>query len=213
MEYELSFVHYVTAEDSNEEAEYEGFRTENEPYKLVIDSVTKETATETGYSTYIVKYHLNCGIKSYVDIRERDGIAPFTWTMPVFSLCDYYSGLAGLSNQLDENGETETVLNWQEEEIKVYISEEKESNQEYSDWYQESEYIYSMVVYYQEERILKVTVPDDYDGMMLSVPKKGFEGQGKEAFDRARQSCGSTGVIEEGAEAEYYFVRLSEIAK
>lgn len=215
MEYELSFVHYVTAEDSEEEAEYEGFRTENEPYKLIIDSVTKETAAEAGYSTYTVKYHLNCGIKSYVDIRERDNIAPVRWTMPVFSLCDYYSGLAGLNNHPDENGETEIVINRQGEEIKVYISEEMEGGNEYGDWYQESEYIYSMIVYYQEKRILTVTVPDDYDGMMLSVPKKGFEGQGKEAYDRARQSSGGTELLLEGGnEAEKYcFVRLSDITK
>jgi len=213
-EYDVSFIHYLSEMDSEEEAEYPGLTSENQACTLIIDSVTQKDADEQGYTTFTVQYHLDYAVKQSVDINVTDSSAPVICLVPAFSICDYYTGLAGINLLADENGIGETVLNWQGKEIKVRFSVQSEFTGEWGEWYQESDDIYSVLYICRTEQDLVITVPDGYDGIMLAIGKKGFQGQGKAAVDEIVQSAGTAGELF-GAEKpeDGYFVRLTDIAE
>lgn len=208
-EYDLSFIHYVSEWESDEEAEYPGLTTKNEGCKLVLDSVTKSAEEEAGYTTFTVNYHLDYTVKQSVDIREGDSAGPIISLVQLFGVCDYYTGISGINNMADENGKVETVLNWNGEEIKVQISDEKKFDSEWGEWYEESEYICSLLCDHHEEHTLKITVPEGYDGIMLSLSKEGYVGQGKAAVEEAIRETGKTGEVENAD--NFYFVRLTDV--
>ena len=213
-EYDVSFIHYLREMDSYEEAEYPGLTSENQACTLIIDSVTQKDADEQGYTTFTVQYHLDYAVKQSVDINVTDTSAPVYWVTPAFSICDYYTGLAGIEQLADENGIGETVLNWQGEEIKVRFSVQSGYSEEWGEWYQESDDIYSVLFLCRNEHTIVITVPDGYDGIMLCMGKKGLEGQGKAAADKVIQEQGKTGeILESGTPEDAYFVRLTDIAE
>lgn len=213
---DLSFAYYVMAEDSYEEAEYPGFTAEPAGYVIGIDSVTKKPAEAEGYTTYTVKYYTELGIKNILDLTQTDMTGPLAWSAPIFDICDYYSGMAGLANLMDENGNGEAVLSWQDTETKIYFAEKMDGgDMGYGEWIQESDTIVSTVFSAWDERTLEITVPDGYDGILLYIGRDGIEGVGKEACDAADELSGKTQLLlDSGNKAEdYYFIRLTDVVE
>ena len=215
MEYnDLSFAYYVKAEDSDEETVYPGFTAEAAGYTIGIDSVTKKPAEE-GYTTYTVEYYTDLGIKNILDLTITDMTGIVAWSAPIFDICDYYSGMAGIANLMDENGNGETVLSWQGTETKIYFSEQGDGDMGYSDWTEESDTVVSTVLMAWEERTMEITVPNDYDGILLYIGRTGIEGVGKEACDEADALSVKTQLLLDSGDTadEYYFIRLSDVAE
>ena len=200
--------------EGDELVEIDGTWLEYDNAHYTFGEITSEPAQKEGYLTITVPYEVSysydwCSYNSY------SGHADWTTRYRVLCVCDYNTGTyidAGRKNEESESYQ-EKEIEWEGNAYPISVSSSGEAQKEHFEWISEGN-IDRLPYRHVISEVLTITVPEEYDGLVLYIRKDkpdivlSAAQKGGEAED---EDAGDSRLCDEESPATFMCFRLSDI--
>jgi len=196
--------------------EVDGFSIEHGNAYYSFGEIRRSPSQKAGYVDIVIPYQVNISMTYHQDISKFDGAASGYVSFPDFDVGDYYTGLIVLIEETTDSGagldistvEAEREYEWGGNTYSITYSKSAESNWYGPDWSGSGD-LYQRTRYIDNNYVMKITIPEDYDGAVLRINRAKTEVTlpGEEVAEED-----DTYLLDKHGAEEYIFYRLSDLA-